>query len=225
MAITVSEAAALVSEQLNIQSGAVPPSPAMLQDYVRRAARRLIAEARPVYVTSGAMTALALDVTGKAMVFHVAVNNVVLLQTEWMETATGVQVTGYEHAKATDTLTVWYSKGNAIASDASTIDLDTIHGSDWGYEYIVTYAEMLAELRLSNSDAANAMVHLQRYRTLERAAEQQMAALLRARGDDLALLGNRQQIRAQFGAGYWRPSSLGGFLNDSDLIDRTAGEN
>ena len=225
MAITVSEAAALVSEQLNIQSGAVPPSPAMLQDYVRRAARRLIAEARPVYVTSGAMTALALDVTDKAMVFHVAVNNVVLLQTEWMETATGVQVTGYEHAKATDTLTVWYSKGNAIASDASTIDLDTIHGSDWGYEYIVTYAEMLAELRLSNSDAANAMVHLQRYRTLERAAEQQMAALLRARGDDLALLGNRQQIRAQFGAGYWRPSPLGGFLNDSDLIDRTAGEN
>lgn len=226
MAITVSEAATLVEEQLNIQTGSeVPPTSVHLADYVRRAARRLISEARPVYVTSSAMTALALTVTDKAMIYHAAVNNVVLLQTEWMETATGIQVTGYEHAKATDTISVWYSKGNAIADGAATIDLDTIHGDDWGYEYLVTYASMLAEERLSNTDMANAMVHLQRYRTLERSMEQQMAALRQARDFDLSILGNRQQQRMQFGPGYWRASTLGGFLNDSNLIDRTAGEN
>lgn len=227
MAITVSEAAALVEEQLNIQTGSeVPPSTTHLQDYVRRGARRLISEAAPVYVLSDTMSSLGLaTVTDKAMIYHVALNNVVLLQTEWMETATGVTLTGYEHARAADTLHVWYSKGNSIADGAATIDLDTIHGDDWGYEYIVTYAEMLAEERLSVADASNAMVHLQRYRTLERRMEQQMNALLRRRDADLGILGNRQQQRAQFGPGYWRPSSLEGFRNDSDLIDRTAGEN
>lgn len=227
MAITVSEAAALVSEQLNIQTGSeVPPSTTYLGDYVRRAARRLISEAAPVYVASTAMSSLGLaTITDKALVFHVAVNNVVLLQSEWMESETGVYLVGYEHAAPTDTLHVWYSKGNSIADDDATIDLNTIHGNDWGYEYIVTYAEMLAEERLSVADASNAMVHLQRYRTLERRMEQQMNALLRRRDNDLSILGNRQQQRAQFGPGYWRESTLSGFRNESDLIDRTAGEN
>lgn len=225
MAITVSEAATLVSEQLNVPSGATPPTTQMLQDYIARAARRLFSAARPVFLTNVTLsTNLEVAVSNKARILHVEINNRPLVLSEWIETDDSLRVTSYNNATVGDEAYVWYIKSSAIADEATSIDLDCIHGADWGYEALVTYAEMLALERMAQTDPANANIHWSGYRVVERRYEQQMAELRQARSEDLQQLGQRVSHRISLGDGFFRESGLSGFLNESNLIDRTAGE-
>lgn len=231
MAITVADAATLVSEQLNIQpSASTPPDSTMLADYIRRGARRLFSEQRPIFLASAITLSTGLTGTlqNKARIVHIEVNNHALLDTEWRETPTGFHITGYEWLRekttSSHTALVWYVKSAAIAKDATTIDLDCIHGADWGYEYLVTYAEMLAELRLSSADVPTAMLHLQRYRTLEAMLTDQAARLQAARADDLAALVQRQTGRLQYGDLPFRQNALAGFRHEGETANRTTGE-
>lgn len=225
MAITVSEARDLVKEQLNVPSGAVPPTDQMIEDYVARGARRLFSAARPVFLTNLTLsTNLEVAVPNKGRILHVEVNNKPLIFTEWIEMDDSVRITNYGNATVGDEVYVWYIKSSAIADAASSIDLDCIHGADWGYEALVTYAEMLALERMAQTDAANANIHWSGYRVIERRYEVQMNELLAARNEDVSQLGQRLVQRIQFGDGIHRESALAGFLNESNIINRTAGE-
>lgn len=225
MAITVSDAASLVIDQLNIQSDAeTPPTTAMVEGFIRRGAQRVVDALQPVFLTSVSLSSMAGTVSGKAQILHVEVGTNALNFNEWRETTTGLKIIDYSLASASDTAYVWYTKQFSIADDAATIDLDCIHGANWGKEAILSLAEIRAELRLSNTDASNAMVHMQRYRTLERQFEQQMAELRARRAEDLNILASRLQYRMQFGRGTWRESAVAEFRNDSNISDRTTGE-
>jgi hypothetical protein len=225
MTISVADTATLVIEQLNIQSDAsTPPTTGMVEDYVRRGAQRLIAALQPVFLDTGSLSSMVATVSGKAQIIHVEVGLHALTLNEWRETDTGFKITDYSIAQASDTYYVWYTKSIAIADNATTVDLDCIHGGNWGRETIITYAEMLCKERLSATDAANQNVHWSGYRVLERRHEMQMAELRARRDSDIGILGARVQQRIQFGKGAWRESAVSGFRNESDFTDRTTGE-
>lgn len=228
MAISIADARQYVADRLNIATGEAitPPTATMIENDLRDAARRLFATLNPVYLTEVTLDAnLEATVSEKTRIVHVETVFQPLYYSEWVETNTGILITGYRPLQTgTNKVRVWYTKTNAVASDASTINADCIHGNDWIYSPMLVFAEMQAEIRRSNTgDQQGAGVNLQRYRVLERMLEQEIGELRQRRAEDVAELRTRLEERRLFGPGAMKESGFAGFEHDVDLANFSTG--
>lgn len=228
MAISVADVATYVKNRLNIAAGeaVTPPTQAMIEDDVRDGARYLFSVLNPIYLSDVTLDDnLAAAVTDKTRIVHVETDFVPLYHTEWVETANGLIVTGYRHLQTgANTVRVWHTRTNIVATNASSITCDCIHGNDWMYTPLIHYAEMQAEIRLSNTgDQQGGGIHLQRYRVLERMFEQDQGHLRQRRNEDLQELRTRLEERRLFGPGAMKESGLAGFEHDVDTANFSTG--